>query len=123
MNRITLSELLAATQLVWLNKETCRKVAQNCYEAISEAEKRKVTYCSGRKARALVAGLFYIMGYRFDCVKKQNDLANRLGTTDVTVRISYRKWLMDFPDLFRDVINKMGQDENLKYFILIDLAK
>lgn len=123
MNRISLNELLAATQLVWFDKSTSRKVAHSCYETIAEVEKRKITYCSGRKARALVAGLFYIMGYRFDNVKKQNELANKLGTTDATVRKSYRKWLLDFPDLFVDVISKMAQDENLKYFILIDLAK
>ena len=63
------------------------------------------------------------MGFRFDDVKKQSQLAAKLGTSEVTTRKSYREWLTDFPDLFVDVIGKLAKDNNMKYFVLIDLKQ
>jgi hypothetical protein len=30
-------------------------------------------------------------------------------------------WLRTFPELFVDVIGKMASDQNLKYYVLVDL--
>jgi hypothetical protein len=54
-------------------------------------------------------------------VKRQRELAWRLGTSDVTIRTSYRQWLQEFPDLFSDVIAKFAQDKELRYFVLLNL--
>ncbi len=123
MDRISFDELLAAAHIVWPDKPTARKVATNAYSILNLVQKRKVSFYFGRKSRAVVGGLFYLLGFRYDCVKKQNELADKLGTTDVTIRQSYRKWLIEFPDLFDDVINKLAQEESLKYFVLIDLKQ
>jgi hypothetical protein len=123
IDRISFDELLAASQIIWSDKKTVEKVAKNSYSILNHVQKRKVTFYCGRKARAIVGGLFYLLGYRFDDVKKQNELADKLSTSDVTIRLSYRKWLTEFPDLFEDVIEKLAQDENLKYFVLIDLKQ
>jgi hypothetical protein len=56
-------------------------------------------------------------------VKKQIELACKIGTTDVTIRKYYRQWLISFPDLFGDVIGKLAQHESLKYFVLLDLKQ
>ncbi len=123
IDRISLDELSAAAQLVWLDKVVARKVALGSFSILNQVYKRKVTFYSGRRARGLVGGLFYLLGFRYGDVRKQNELADKLGTTDVTIRMSYRKWLVEFPDLFEDVIGMMAQDENLKYFVLIDLKQ
>ena len=123
INRISFDELLAASQIIWSDKKTVDKVAKNSFFILNHVQKRKITFYSGRRARAIVGGLFYLLGYRFDDIKKQNELADKLSTSDVTIRMSYRKWLTEFPDLFEDVIEKLAQDENLKYFVLIDLKQ
>ena len=123
MSRVSFEELYAAAQLVWADKKIAKKVAVNSYAILNQVYKRKPTFYSGRRATAFVGGLFYLLGFRFDSVKKQNELASKLGTTDVTIRASYRKWLIAFPDLFVDVIGKLAQDSSLKYFVLIDLKR
>ena len=70
-----------------------------------------------------MGGLFYLLGFRYNDVKKQIELACKLGTTDVTIRKSYREWLVSFPDLFADVIGKLAQHESLRYFVLLDLKQ
>jgi hypothetical protein len=42
-------------------------------------------------------------------------LAEKLDTTDVTIRVSYRKWLEEFPDLFSDVVDKIAGNSKLGY--------
>ena len=120
-NRISFDNLLDTAQIIWSNKATVRKVAADSYSILTKVQGRKTTFCSGRRATALVGGLFYLLGFRYNDVKKQNELARKLGTTDVTIRKSYREWLIDFPDLFVDIIGKLAQHESLKYFVLLDL--
>jgi hypothetical protein len=45
------------------------------------------------------------------------ELANRLGTTDVTVRASYRDWLETFPELFKDIVAKLSENARLRQFV------
>ncbi len=61
------------------------------------------------------------MSYRYDSVKKQRELADRLGTSDVSIRTNYRQWLEEFPDLFLDVIGKFATDGSLRYYVLLNL--
>jgi transcription initiation factor TFIIIB Brf1 subunit/transcription initiation factor TFIIB len=82
--------------------------------------KRKGLFFNGKTSRGLVGGLFYLLGYKYDCSKNQNELADRLGTSDVTIRASYRSWLEEFPNLFQDVIGKLAQDQNLRWYIILD---
>lgn len=92
-------------------------------EIIAKAHKRKFAFFNGKTSRGLVGGLFYLLGHKYDVVKNQKELADRLGTTDVTIRASYRNWLEAFPDLFLDVIGKLAQDQNLRYYVLTDLKR
>ena len=122
-NRISFDNLLDTAQIIWSNKATVRKVAADSYSILTKVQGRKSTFCSGRRATALVGGLFYLLGFRYNDVKKQIELACKLGTTDVTIRKSYREWLVSFPDLFADVIGKLAQHESLRYFVLLDLKQ
>jgi transcription initiation factor TFIIIB Brf1 subunit/transcription initiation factor TFIIB len=121
MERISFDNLVDIAQMIWSNKTTVHKVAADSYSILTKVQGRKTTFCSGRRATALVGGLFYLLGFRYNDVKKQNELACKLGTSDVTIRKSYREWLISFPDLFADVIGKLAQHESLKYFVLLEL--
>jgi transcription initiation factor TFIIIB Brf1 subunit/transcription initiation factor TFIIB len=123
MEKVSLEELHAAAQLVWADSKTAKEIAIQAYIILNQVKERKPTFYSGRRATALVGGLFYLLGFRVNSVKKQYEIAAKLDITDVTIRASYRKWLIAFSDLFDDVIDKLAQDNSLKYFVLIDLKK
>lgn len=118
-----MEEVLAAAHTVWIDRSIADKVALETVQIINQTYKRKFAFFNGKSSRCLVGGLFYLLGYRYGAVKKQNELADRLGTTDVTIRVSYRRWLEMFPDLFLDVIGKFAADKDLRYFVLLDLNK
>jgi hypothetical protein len=92
-------------------------------QIINQTYNRKFTFFSGKSSKCLVGGLFYLLGYRHDAIKNQNELADYLGTSDVSIRVSYRKWLEAFPDLFLDVIGKFAANSALRVFVLIDLKQ
>jgi transcription initiation factor TFIIIB Brf1 subunit/transcription initiation factor TFIIB len=121
LKRIPLEEISIATRTIWHDKAIANKIAQDTDELISQAYKRKFAFFNGKSSKCIVGGLFYIMGYRYDSIKKQRELADKLDTTDVTIRASYKQWLETFPDLFEDVIEKLAQNEALRYYILVNL--
>jgi transcription initiation factor TFIIIB Brf1 subunit/transcription initiation factor TFIIB len=121
--RISFDEVFAAARIMWVDKSTADKIAENAVEVIERTQKKKSVFYNGKTSRGLISGLFYLLSYRFDSVKKQRELAWRLGTSDVTVRTSYRQWLSEFPDLFSDVIAKFEANKELRYFVLIDLKQ
>jgi transcription initiation factor TFIIIB Brf1 subunit/transcription initiation factor TFIIB len=123
LNRIPMEEVFAAAHTVWINDSIADRVAMETIQIINQTYKRKFSFFDGKSSRSLVGGLFYLLGYRFDDIKKQNELADHLGTTDVTIRLSYRKWLETYPDLFGDVIEKFAANKDLRYYVLIELEK
>jgi hypothetical protein len=122
-NRISPEEVCIASRTVWFDKQTANRIAEDALEIIAKTHKRKLSFFNGKTSRGLVGGLFYLLGYKYDVVKNQKELADRLGTTDVTIRASYRNWLEAFPDLFLDIIGKLAQDQNLRYYVLTDLKR
>jgi CRP-like cAMP-binding protein len=106
------SEVVAATRAVWSDQVLAEKIAASALELITKANKSKFAFFSGKSSRGLIGGLFYLLGFRYDVEKKQKELAEKLGTTDVTIRNSYRKWLEEFPDLFSDVSGKITNNNN-----------
>ncbi len=123
VNRVSCDELLFAARLVWVDKGISRQIAFDSYTIFEIVEERKINFCSGRKFRALAGGLFYLLSFRYGNPVKQSEIAKRLGASEVTIRESYRKWLIAFPDLFRDIIEKLSHEDSLKYFVLIDLKQ
>jgi transcription initiation factor TFIIIB Brf1 subunit/transcription initiation factor TFIIB len=114
INRLS-SEVCAAAKTIWSDQRTAEKIASNALELISNANESNFAFFSGKSSRSLIGGLFYLLGFRYGDVKKQTELAGKLGTTDVTIRASYRKWLEEFPDLFSDVVDKIADNNKLGY--------
>lgn len=123
LRRIPMDEVSTAANSVWLNKSTANVIATETMQIINHTFIRKFSFFTGKSFNGLVGGLFYLLGYRHGVIMKQNDIADRLGTTDVTIRMSYRKWLETFPDLFIDVISKFAMISALQPFVLLDLKQ
>ena len=118
-----MDEVSVAAHAVWFDKSIADKITWETVRIINQTYTRKFSFFSGKSSKCLVGGLFYLLGYRYDAIKKQNELADTLGTSDVSVRVSYRKWLETFPDLFLDVIGKFGTNSVLRTFVLLDLKQ
>jgi transcription initiation factor TFIIIB Brf1 subunit/transcription initiation factor TFIIB len=121
--RLPAEEVFAATHLIWDKKEIADKIARETIEIIKSACHKKFIFFSGRREKWIIAGLFYLLGYRYNSPKKQIEIADLLGTSDFTVRDSYRRWLLAFPDFFEDVVKTFSADEKLKFFITDNLKK
>jgi transcription initiation factor TFIIIB Brf1 subunit/transcription initiation factor TFIIB len=123
LRRISADEVFAAANTIWLDKSIATTIASSAVKIINQTYTRRFEFFSGRSSKYLVGGLFFLLGYRHCSIKKQNELAHQLGTTEVTIRLSYRKWLETFPDLFLDVINKFTENKSLRVFVLLDLKQ
>jgi transcription initiation factor TFIIIB Brf1 subunit/transcription initiation factor TFIIB len=116
--RIPIEDVKAAAHVIWADSELADQIAKETILIINKTFYRKFSFFNGRRSKSLVGGLFYLLSYRYDAVKKQNELADALGTTDVSIRVSYRLWLETFPDLFVDVIAKFAQAKDLRSYVL-----
>ncbi|MGO8805308.1 MAG: hypothetical protein ACLQO7_01710 [Candidatus Bathyarchaeia archaeon] len=123
LSRIPVDEVSVAAHAVWFDKSIADEITWETVRIINQTYTRKFSFFSGKSSKCLVGGLFYLLGYRYDAIKKQNELADALGTSDVSIRVSYRKWLETFPDLFLDVIGKFGTNSVLRTFVLLDLKQ
>jgi transcription initiation factor TFIIIB Brf1 subunit/transcription initiation factor TFIIB len=121
LNRIPASEVYAVAHAIWPQTALADEIASQALQIIDQTHKRKFAFFNGKSSRHLVGGLFYLLSFRYGVVKRQSELADLLGTTDVTIRKSYRGWLATFPDLFTDVIGILAADKDLKYYVLLDL--
>ncbi len=121
LNRIKINEVSDAAHEIWPQKTVSETIASEAVKILNQTYKRKFVFFNGKSYRYLVGGLFYLLGFRFNAVKKQRELADVLGTSDVTIRKAYRSWLETFPDLFLDVIAKLAADKELRYYVLLDL--
>ena len=80
-------------------------------------------FFNGKSSKFIVGGLFYLLGFRHNAIKKQRELADRLETNDVTIRVAYRQLLKEFPDLFLDIMGKFAEDDSLRFFVFLDLKQ
>jgi len=123
LQRISTEEVLAIANKVWADRKIACAVALETSQIINQTYKRKFAFFNGKSSKNIIGGLFYILGCRHDSMKKQKELAYLIGTTEITIRASYHKWLQTFPDLFCDVIGKFALDKKLRYFVLLELNK
>jgi len=123
IKRISQDEVSNAAHALWLDTSEADAITFETLKIINQTYCRKFSFFSGKSSRRLIGGLFYLLGYRYDVIKKQYELADHLGTTEVTIRESYRMWLESFPDLFLDVISKFASNNELRFFVLLDLKQ
>ncbi len=107
LSRIGQEDILSFAQKIWHNQNSmATKMASEAINAICETYQTDPTFFSGKSAKGIVGGLFYLLGRRYNSVKTQKEVAQSLNATDMTIRASYREWVKEFPELFQDVNGK-----------------
>jgi hypothetical protein len=121
IRRITTENILAVSQELWNDKSLASKITLEAMSIVNQTYRRKHSFYNGRSSRYVIGGLLYLLGFRYNEIKRQNEIASILRTCDVTVRSSYRKWLETFPDLFMDVFGKLISDKDRRTYVLLNL--
>lgn len=111
IKRISHSKILKASTAVWGSQSTADQTAQEAFDIIANTSEKNLGFFAGKSSRALLGGLFYLLGIRHNVTKTQKEIAANLCTSDVTIRYSYNRWLKEFPEVFQDVIIKLKEKE------------
>jgi transcription initiation factor TFIIIB Brf1 subunit/transcription initiation factor TFIIB len=117
LNRIRKEEILTLAKILWTDREKAEKIGISAVEIITRTSKDRVSFLSGKSSKSLLGGLFYLLGLRYEVTKTQKDLAEKLSTTEITIRASYRKWLDEFPDLFFGINDKFEEDKERGHWV------
>ena len=123
LRRIASNEIAIAAHAIWLDKSIADRIAVDTVQSINQTYCRKIAFFGGKSSKCLVGGFFYLLGYRHNAIKKQSEIADQLHSSDVSIRVAYRKWIETFPDLFLDVITKFTANIALQPYVLIDLKQ
>jgi hypothetical protein len=101
VNRFSAACVISLSSKLWPDQPAVAEaMAKEASQIIQISFERKCTFFSGKSAKGVLSGLFYFLGIMHSNFKTQREIARGLNTTDATVRMSYRDWLMCFPDLF-----------------------
>ena len=123
LHRASFEKLSIASRTLWSDVSIANKIALDANMILNQISKRKHLFFNGKSFKFMAGGLLYLLGFRYDAMKKQREIADKLGTTDVTIRDSYRQLLQQFPDLFLDIMGKFAEDDDLRFFVFLDLKQ
>jgi transcription initiation factor TFIIIB Brf1 subunit/transcription initiation factor TFIIB len=102
LSRIGQESILSFAQEIWRNQHSAAaKIASEALNVICRTYQTNPTFFSGKSAKGILGGLFYLLGHQFSKVKAQKEIARSLNATDVTIRASYRRWLKKFHSCLR----------------------
>jgi transcription initiation factor TFIIIB Brf1 subunit/transcription initiation factor TFIIB len=97
LNRISFEEIKKTAELVWLDQKEAEQIAMEAFEIITKKSNNYVFF-NGRASKCILGGLFYLLGLNHGISRTQKEIAVQLGTNDVTIRVSYRRWLKLLPE-------------------------
>ena len=98
---------MLAARTIW-NPETADDIAANALQVLVNASRINLRFFNGKTSASLLGGLFYILGYRYYAIRTQHQIAEKLGTSEASVRKSCKNWFKTFPFLFTDVTGKIN---------------
>lgn len=99
--RLSSKKVLSSASKVWQDQSIVKLIAAEASLIIKTVHKKRSVFFSGKSEKGLLSGIFYLLGMKNKAKKTQREIARSLNTNVVTVRDSYRDWLDNFPDLFR----------------------
>jgi len=100
-------EITILSQTLWSDKKISRKITKDVIKIMNQVYRKNFLFCNGKSWRCPLGGLFYLLGYRYNDPKRQKEIAYALQTTEVSIRMYYKQWLRDFPELFQDITEKI----------------
>jgi transcription initiation factor TFIIIB Brf1 subunit/transcription initiation factor TFIIB len=101
--RIHCEKITSAARIVWVNQEIADEIAQSALQILAKASKQNLRFFCGKSPKCILGGLFYILGFRFNSTITQREIADLLCTTEDSIRKSYKRWLIEFPQFFTDI--------------------
>jgi hypothetical protein len=101
--RIHSEKITSAARMVWLNQKIADDIASSALQILFKASKQNLRFFCGKSPKCILGGLFYILGFRFNSKITQREIADLLCTTEDSIRKSYKKWLIEFPQFFIDI--------------------
>jgi hypothetical protein len=118
VKRLSSKQVLSYSSMLWQDKPSMAKlIAAQASQIIQAVNKKRHNFFSGKSEKGLLSGMFYLLSLKNNAIKTQREIARSLNTTDVTVRVSYRKWLEEFPDIFSDIAGILAEDEKIGLFV------
>jgi len=108
-------EITTATKMLWLNKRVSGKIATDAIKIMNYVIKRNFSFCNGKNIKCLSGGLLYLLSYRYDDPRTQREIALVLQITDISIRLYYKRWLREFPELFQDIVEKLSERASRRY--------
>jgi hypothetical protein len=102
-------EITVLSQMLWSNKKISGKITRDVIKIMNQVYRKNFLFCNGKSWRCPLGGLFYLLGHRYNDPKRQKEIAHTLHTTEVSIRIYYKQWLRDFPELFQDITEKISK--------------
>ncbi len=116
-NRISGKKVYPAALAVWHNTNVAARIAREAETIIDETFVMNHFFFNGKSFRRIICGLFFLLGYKHNVAVSETEIAGGLGTSDVTVRRSYREWLETFPELFKHILPKLSENVMLRPFV------
>ena len=101
--RIHSEKITSAARIVWINQKIANDIAQSSLQILAKASKQNLRFFCGKSPKCILGGLFYILGFRFNSTITQREIADLLCTTEDSIRKSYKRWLIEFPQFFADI--------------------
>ncbi len=116
-SRISGKKVHLAAIAVWGNAYVAARIGREAEMIIGETFSMNHFFFNGKSFRRIICGLFFLLGYKHDAAMSEREIADGLGTSEVTVRRSYREWLDTFPELFKHILPKLAENVLLRPFV------
>jgi hypothetical protein len=107
IRHLSLVDALTAAYQICDDMHVAIKMVVHAGAIIKKAHEIDSRFFNGKTTRATIGGLFYLLGFRFYTNAHQKKIAYVLGTSDTSIRESYRRWLKTFPNTFSDVAERL----------------
>jgi transcription initiation factor TFIIIB Brf1 subunit/transcription initiation factor TFIIB len=108
LERISPNNLSTFAERIWHNQLwIAQNISLEAFQIIEQAYQKQPSFFGGKTIKGIVGGLFYLLGFRHDGIRSQKEIGQCVGTTEMTIRCSYRNWLSNFPEIFPDINEKM----------------
>jgi len=107
IRHLSLVDALTAAYQICDDGQVAIKMVTHATAILKEAHETDPRFFNGKTTRSTIGGLFYLLGFRLYTHAHQKKIAYVLGTSDTSIRESYRRWLKTFPNAFADVTERL----------------
>jgi hypothetical protein len=107
LDRIGKEEIIVLTRKIWQGQnKIATEIGLETLVVIREKYEADPTFFSGKSAKRILAGLFYLLGQRYRNARTQRQIAIGLGATEVTVATSCHEWAEPLQQHYRQMKTK-----------------